>query len=65
MSNRPNMIKFFEAFARIISEREGVHVTANVRLKDDHIRVFHTVNSDHTVDCVRYHRVRRLTREAA
>lgn len=65
MSNRFNAVKFFEAFARIISEREGVHVTVNVRLKDDRIRVFHTVNSDHTVDSVRYHRVRRLTREAA
>lgn len=59
MSNRMNVVKFFEAFARIISEREGVHVTVNVQLKDDRIR---EVNSVHSV---RYLRVRRLNRDAA
>lgn len=62
MVNRFNAVKFFETFARIISEREGVQVTVHVRLKDTQIRTFHTVNSDHTV---RYRRMRKLNRDAA
>ena len=53
MSDRPNMVKFYETFARIISDREGVDVRVTVRMRDDVPRVFHQVDN---VRCRRVHR---------
>ena len=35
MSNQFNVIKFYETFARIISEREKVEIAVHVRLKEE------------------------------
>lgn len=43
MDNQINVVKFYEAFARIIAEREGVCIDVKVRLKDDSAQVLDTV----------------------
>ena len=35
MSNEFNVVKFYEVFARIIAEREGVEITVTVRRKEE------------------------------
>ena len=56
MGNQFNAVKFFETYAKIIAEREGVDIKVTVRRRCDDGDVFHKVGD------VRYRRSKRTVR---
>ena len=56
MSNQFNAVKFFETFAKIIADREGVDITVEVRKKNDLNQALDTVGD------VRHHKRYKLNK---
>ena len=65
MSNQFNVVKFYETFARIIAEREGVDVKVAVRPKNKHILLFPANKTNHTTGGVRCRRTRKVNQRSA